>query len=572
MPDLASSIWRDHNTEGDPGSGAHKPLKSKIREWGAWVEGKFLQVFAPAQGGSDGGEVVLEKPPSGTTLSGNVAMDVYASVLRFSDTTSGRGATLNITALATSVASSIAVDTYEGKTFAALFGFSTSATAAQNKTALDAAIASAISTGRRRVILPSGTFQINNLATITDAHCLTIEGSGQYDGGFFGGTILSVQTASGEFIRFETSQHAGIKGVYIRHDVRRTADYSIVFANGCFHPFADVRIDYGYNGVRVWGTGESDINVMMRYMYGVVGVLYDGDSSNWTLGATLKIESDNPYPLTGDAPRKTFSASLAVDLNDILWCPTSGIIYQVTTAGTLAATEPSTIAGVTGPEGFTTSFISGTAEIRFVARALRWVVIESYAYSIRIRKGSHVINGHMGLSIQDASASAPSRPKWIYFEGETDHSFSHGVFAERGESLYLEGAWLGSSLTGSGLHVASTWTKDVSADPAVRLAGNWLHGAYVAATTNVRIIGSTVEDNSQSAVNGSDGVYFDGTQRFQIGQITSLGARQRYGIGIAAGSNYYSVIGNNLGGNSTGTLLNTPGTSANVREVVGNIN
>lgn len=44
MVDLASTIFRDFETDGVPGSGTHKPRKSKIREWGAYLEG-FITAF-----------------------------------------------------------------------------------------------------------------------------------------------------------------------------------------------------------------------------------------------------------------------------------------------------------------------------------------------------------------------------------------------------------------------------------------------------------------------------------------------------------------------------------------------
>lgn len=38
MVELAAQIWRDFSVDGDPGSGAHKPVKAEIREWGTWIE------------------------------------------------------------------------------------------------------------------------------------------------------------------------------------------------------------------------------------------------------------------------------------------------------------------------------------------------------------------------------------------------------------------------------------------------------------------------------------------------------------------------------------------------------
>ena len=38
MVDLAASVWRDFVTDGVPASGTNKPQKSKIRQWGAYIE------------------------------------------------------------------------------------------------------------------------------------------------------------------------------------------------------------------------------------------------------------------------------------------------------------------------------------------------------------------------------------------------------------------------------------------------------------------------------------------------------------------------------------------------------
>ncbi|RAZ83191.1 hypothetical protein DPM33_32940 [Mesorhizobium hawassense] len=39
MVDLAASVWRDFTTDGVPSSGNWTPYKSKIRQWGTWLEG-----------------------------------------------------------------------------------------------------------------------------------------------------------------------------------------------------------------------------------------------------------------------------------------------------------------------------------------------------------------------------------------------------------------------------------------------------------------------------------------------------------------------------------------------------
>jgi len=45
MADLAAQIWRNYVIDGIPSSGAKKPEKIKIREWGTWVEGRIQPKF-----------------------------------------------------------------------------------------------------------------------------------------------------------------------------------------------------------------------------------------------------------------------------------------------------------------------------------------------------------------------------------------------------------------------------------------------------------------------------------------------------------------------------------------------
>lgn len=60
MVDLASTIFRDFVTDGVPSSGPHKPQKSKIREWGGWLEARqtgtgLLYGFSPVTADADPG-------------------------------------------------------------------------------------------------------------------------------------------------------------------------------------------------------------------------------------------------------------------------------------------------------------------------------------------------------------------------------------------------------------------------------------------------------------------------------------------------------------------------------------
>lgn len=66
---LASSIWRDYNTDGVPSSGAYKPLKSEIRGWGADVEA-FGDRITDAEA-----DILARLPLTGGTLSGGLTIN-----------------------------------------------------------------------------------------------------------------------------------------------------------------------------------------------------------------------------------------------------------------------------------------------------------------------------------------------------------------------------------------------------------------------------------------------------------------------------------------------------------------
>ena len=450
---------------------------------------------------------------------------------------------------------------------ASTYGVAAANTAAANTTALNAAIAAAVAAGGK-VILPRGVIRLNALASIVGANSLVLEGQGK----FAGGTVLEFQNATGNCITFSGGGHNGIVDCYVTAGVRRTSGYAIVFTGSIFHPICDVRIDYHFDGVFVDGCSESSITAVMRYMYGWNGVRFAGTSSAQTYGGNIRLAADNPYPVNGNGARKTYASGLAVTAGEILWCPTSQIIYQVVTNGSLAATEPSTIGGTGAADGWSTNITSGTAQLRFVSRAMNWIVVTSWAYSIRLNQGTHLLNGYRGVLIEDPSNSEASRPKWVYLNyTETDHSYWNGVEVFRGDGVYICNAWLGSSLTGRGLMVDTGFNGDLSVDAGTRIVGNWLEGVYVGATKNIRIMGATIEENSQVSVGGYNGLMLDGTTRFQVFGVTSKGARQSYGIGLTPTCDYFSVVGNNVGGNNTGGISNGTSASANRREVVANI-
>lgn len=79
MVDLAETIFRDFETDGVPASGLHKPRKSKIREWGAYLEG-FITAFT-----SNGGLIYDTR----ANLFADLAHDANTSAWVISDPTVG---------------------------------------------------------------------------------------------------------------------------------------------------------------------------------------------------------------------------------------------------------------------------------------------------------------------------------------------------------------------------------------------------------------------------------------------------------------------------------------------------
>lgn len=466
------------------------------------------------------------------------------------------------------------VRVYSGRIDPRWFGIATANLAATNTTFLNNAVATVKAMGNGVISFPNGQFLMNALAPIDQVNDVIIESRRGRKAGFVGGTVFSWQNATGDCIVFTNAQHSGVRDIYHRHDVRRTGGFTVRLADSCFHPFFEGRIDYAWNAVHIFGCSEAKVDLVARYTYGNYNVLVEGSVSYQIFGCTAKVASDNPYPITGDGPRKSWSNGLAVSVNDIVRSPTSGFIYQVTGAGNLGATEPNTIGGTTGPDGYTATITNGTATLKFVCQTLNHIEIGNYAYSIRLAKGTHLLNGYRGLITSDAANSAASRPKWIYLEQtEIDHSYWNCAELFRGESVYLMGAWLGSSLTGNGLSIDLGFAGDISVDAACRIAGNWLHGIYSGSGyKNLRINGPQVLDNSQAAIGTYHGIMIDGSTRFQIVIATCIGARQGFGIFINTGSDYYAVVAPNVGGNATGGVSNVPGTLANRREVLAVIN
>lgn len=98
----ASEIWRDYETDGVPASGAHKPVKADIREWGVFIGASLLLRREVTEAGdidalpSDGIIEVNKEDDEATNVNTGLAADRNGAPLIIKDT-KGDAETFNIT-------------------------------------------------------------------------------------------------------------------------------------------------------------------------------------------------------------------------------------------------------------------------------------------------------------------------------------------------------------------------------------------------------------------------------------------------------------------------------------------
>lgn len=438
------------------------------------------------------------------------------------------------------------------------YGCSPAASAAANKTAIDAAVAAANTAGGGIVVLPRGAISVNNLGTISTNN-VVLQGQGD----FSGGTAFYAAQATGDFAVFSGQGHSGIRDVYLSAGVRRTSGYALKFTGGAFNPTADrIRIDYHYNGILIDHVSEAQLGrIRMRYMHGSRGINIGGaGSSQLVTGATIRdFNADNPFPGNENGTIKTWATSTAFNLHDIV--RTAGGIYQCTGAGTSAASGsgPTTIPGTGPSDAFSSTLTDGTVTWKFVCHpGLTWLVQDSYAYSVAVHDAA-LLKGYKGFVMLDAAASGTSRPKWFNSVNlEVDHAYADAVHLQAGEGVYLTQAWLGSSRTGRGLLVDSGFAGELAVD-ASEIQGNWLDGILLQSGSKMAsLTGNKIGLNSQASVGTYNGITLAAgcTDVIATGNTSGRTAdgngQQGYGFVATATADRYVITGNNFSGNHTG--------------------
>jgi hypothetical protein len=446
----------------------------------------------------------------------------------------------------------------DGAVYAAAYGVSPANSAATNTTNLNAAIAAAVA-AQCPVILPRGTIQLNNLATIA-GNAVVLQGQGS-----LGGTTLSFNSTTGDCIVLSQFGHMGIRDCYITSAVRRTSGYAVKVTAGAFQPvFRDVRIDYHYNGF--WIDHAANVKfdrTVLRYMHGTVGVLTLGSSgSNLVTGVTVnQLDCDNPFPLPY-GPVRTWATNTTFNAGDII--NVNGSVWQCVVTGASAAsgTGPSTIPGTTAVDAFTANVTDNVARWRFVFNAgLDWFIQDSYSYSVSVDNSS-LINGNRGFVMRDTTNAAAnaSRPLWFNsLNLETDHTFGNGVDLSKGEGCYIKGGWFGSSLQGRGMLIDSGYRGEVAVIGGTRVVGNWLDGVLVqSGPTQVTFSDSFFGLNSQASnatyhgINIASGVTDINVIACHSGRTPQGNGRQGYGLFAGASADRFIFTSNNFSGNATG--------------------
>lgn len=420
----------------------------------------------------------------------------------------------------------------------------------------------------QRILFPSKrTYAFTGLTVSTNGTVLV------GDGNVNACTEFIPLSTSGYDVLFYNCQHSGIENVLFNPAFKKTSGFAVVFTSNTYKCYArKVRVDYCFSGFGVLNATETEIDdCNVRYLLGDQGIYYTGAIGAGSYGCKVSnFQSDNPYP-QAYGPVKAYAALTAFTLNDIV--NTNGKIWQCSFSGTTgAASAPSGYPGTTPANVFTTDVVDGSAKWKFVCSSnLIWILQDNYSYSLTIDTAA-VLHGFQGFAQVDGAATGTSYPMWCEaWDLEVDHPFSNGVTQAGGEGLYCNGSWFGSSLTANAVTITSTARGEVFIGGGTRIMGNFQNGVVLAAgPKNTIINGCFIGDNSQQSLATFHGVSVAANATdFQIngnriGDLTgAAGNPQGYGVFISAGtSDNYSVVGNNLKGNTTGGLVDA-GTGTN---------
>ena len=398
------------------------------------------------------------------------------------------------------------------------------------------------------------------------------------------GTWFYFDNTTGDDISFSNCQYSGIERINITNFSKKTSGSALKMTSVYRGIIEKFTVYYGYNAIELVSCTETRIvDPEFRQLLGTRGIQIEGAAGAGSYRTVINnIIANNPYPQSGGSVttparvKGNWAISTAYVVDDVVVA--NSRIWQCTTAGTSAGTGsgPSATPGTTATDVWTTTTADGTAAWKFVMQSeLTWVNQDNYAYSVTMKQGA-LINGAYSIRMMDTAATGTSYPIWCYVDNvDTDHPYWAGIYADRGEGLYVTQSWHGSTLGGHGINLRSNFRGDVAISNS-RIYGNLQHGIFVNCP-NVIINGNQIGDNSAAVANTYDGIIvaaninnFSITGNMVGDSVSVAGNNQKYGIEVTAGtSDNYIISGNWCMGNTTGKVQDG-GTGVN-KSVTGNV-
>lgn len=416
------------------------------------------------------------------------------------------------------------------------------------------------------VLFPSGVYRVTANISSTQSG-VVLRGEGVLNTRIMPDSNAPISDQSQKAIDFTplslSGQHCGIADVHIWPATRTACSGgSALELTSCFCAFVEnVAIAECFNGVLVEASTETRLKkILLRHLRGNFGIKFTGiwDSHRFFGGLKAPLQSfrcviddvlaDNPYPDVGVHDytyRGDWKPSTSYLVGDIVFA--NNRIYVCSFPGTSGSTAPSHIKGAGG----LWTFASGN---------ITWILQDSYAHSLVIDKAA-LIGGARAFGMYDSAdrrSPIESRPTWAFIWNlEGDHNYNLGVDLSGGEGVYINGSWLGSCLTGSGVLIGSKHNGEVSLSGGTRIMGNADFGVVLAAGPKAVIINDCfIGVNTNNGVEVVSGASDFTITNNRIGKLPGAdGNDQPWGIMIHQGkSDRYIVMGNNLTGNKNGCV------------------
>lgn len=423
----------------------------------------------------------------------------------------------------------------------------------------------AVARGGATIEIPSGDFEMSAFPT-TGSYVI-------WQGGGVGTRLISTVT-TGDFVTI-AGLNSWIRDVCLTTNVRKTSGFMMVLGHGIIEGAIGVRIEYGYNGLKITDASQIVVDrVEIANLLGVYGIYTNGTSSITTTGMRFSNITVAGQPVPSDAVNKgAWAGSTAFNVKDVV--TNAGALYICSTAGTSASTGgPSGLptSGTTPQTAFSNTITDGSAQWQFLNAQTNLFVMDSYSYSLRMSNVG-LLWGYQGFVMQDAAGFGDtSMPKWVHSAHniECDTNWASAMVLSGGGGFHSTNSWWGTSKTSFGIFIASTFAGDVSIKNS-RINNNYNAGLYISAgPKNVLIDGNFIGGNSLVGVGTSAGVVAEaGASGFSltnniIGPLPSLGTNANQ-VGVILGNSVdeFLISGNDLRGNnapiSVGTLPSTPG-------------